>query len=92
MQRLSLRPLRAVFAAAVALSVASAAAPAEAQRFCPPGYVRGRFGRCRPAPVVAACPPGYLRNGAVCVPVVVRPSPRVCPRGYRFFRGRCILR
>ncbi len=64
---------------------------AEAQFRCPPGYFRGRFGRCTPLRVVPrGCPPGYILDGrGLCVRAMV---PRMCPPGYFYFRGRCIHR
>ena len=89
-QRAGLAPVFVLVAFGVTLQGSNA----EAQRRCPRGYVFDRFGRCVPRmrpPVV--CPAGFVvdRFGR-CAPVVVRPAPGVCPRGYYFFRGRCVHR
>lgn len=71
-----------VTAALVAGAVASFGGTADAAGGCGPGYHRGAYGACRPNAgrvVVVRRPPV----------VVVRPGPRVCPRGMVWRYGRC---
>lgn len=81
--------MKYLFAAVlVAASFASFSA-ANAAGGCGPGYHRGPYGGCvvnRGRVVVV--PPRVVRPPVV----VVRPGPRVCPRGMFWAYGRCRVR